>query len=212
MALGGTALTAGAEGTGKTFLQRALAQCRGFDAVICVVCGERPCEASMEEFGAIAGRAAIVAAPSNASPVEREASFHLGMTLAEYYRDMGYDVALLLDSVSGWAGALREISACLGETGGGAYPAYFENRLARCYERAGRFGIGTRIPRYGSVSLVGTALAPGADFSDPVIQACLRLSGAFWKLDEASARARRFPALDRNESRSSYPSAQETLK
>ncbi|MDR1979732.1 MAG: V-type ATP synthase subunit A [Synergistaceae bacterium] len=217
MALGGAAAMPGGLGAGKTALQRSLAKCCRADVVIYVGCGGRGGEIAelLEEFSEnvseglpLAERAALVANTSNMPAASRETSVYLGMTLAEYYRDMGYDAVVLVDSVSRWAEALREVGSRLGETpGAGGYPACLESRLSGCRQRAGQVETLGAVSRRGSVSAIGTFSPEGGDLSEPATQTGLRLSGAFWVLDKALAQARRFPAIDRRRSHSLYEEA-----
>lgn len=207
LARGGTATIPGGFGTGKTVLEQALAKWGQADVIVYVACGERGNELTeaLEEFprltdprtgGSLMERTILVANTSNMPVAARESSIYTGMTLAEYYRDQGYDVALLADSTSRWAEALREVSGRLEEMPAEeGYPAYLATRLAEFYERAGRVVClgGTR--REGSVTVVGAVSPAGGDFSEPVTQHSLRLAGTFWALDAELARQRHFPAV-----------------
>ncbi|MBW7885602.1 MAG: V-type ATP synthase subunit A, partial [Caldilineaceae bacterium] len=150
-------------------------------------------------------RTVLVANTSNMPVAAREASIYMGITMAEYFRDMGYDVALLADSTSRWGEALREISGRLEEMPGEeGYPAYLGTRLANTYERAGRVTTLGDPAREGSVTVVGAISPPGGDFSEPMTQASLRVTGVFWGLDTGLARRRHFPAIDWRTSYSLY--------
>ncbi len=207
VALGGTAVIPGGFGTGKTVLEQALARWSDADVVVYVGCGERGNEMAelLATFPELADprtgrplleRTVLVANTSNMPVAAREASVQLGMTIAEYFRDQGYHVALLADSTSRWAEALREISGRLEELPGEeGFPAYLGSRLAAFYERAGRVVAAGTPERTGSITVVGAVSPPGGDFSEPVTQASLRLAGAFWALDTELAHARHFPAI-----------------
>merc|ERR1711907_920098 len=145
-------------------------------------------------------RTCVVANTSNMPVAAREASIYTGITLAEYYRDMGYNMAMMADSTSRWAEALREISGRLGEMPADAgYPAYLSARLAAFYERAGRVQcIGGTSPREGSVTVVGAVSPPGGDFSDPVTAATLSIVQVFWGLDKNLAKRKHFPSVNWN--------------
>lgn len=204
---GGTAIIPGGFGTGKTVTEQTLAKWADADIVIYVGCGERGNEMTevLEEFpelmdprtGApLMERTILIANTSNMPVAAREASIYTGVCLAEYYRDMGYDVALLADSTSRWGEALREVSGRLEEMPGEeGYPAYLGTRLAAFYERAGRVVCLGGEERIGSVSIVGAVSPPGGDFSEPVTQNSLRIAGAFWALDTSLAYRRHFPAI-----------------
>jgi V/A-type H+/Na+-transporting ATPase subunit A len=216
VARGGTAVIPGGFGTGKTVVEQAIARWSDAEVVVYVGCGERGNE--MAELLAtfpeledprtgrpLQERTVLVANTSNMPVAAREASVQLGVTIAEYYRDQGYHVALLADSTSRWAEALREISGRLEELPGEeGYPAYLASRLAAFYERAGHVvPLGTPARR-GSVTIVGAVSPPGGDFSEPVTQASLRLAGTFWALDAELAHARHFPAISWTRSYSLY--------
>jgi len=142
-------------------------------------------------------RTILIANTSNMPVAAREASVYTGMTLAEYYRDMGYDVALMADSTSRWAEAMREISGRLEEMPGEAgYPAYLASKIAQFYERAGRVQILASTDRQGSISITGAVSPPGGDFSEPVTQNTLRITKVFWALSKDLAARRHFPAID----------------
>ncbi len=207
VAQGGAAVIPGGFGTGKTVVEQALARWSSADIVVYVGCGERGNEMAelLDSFPSLVDprtgrslleRTVLVANTSNMPVAAREASIEIGITIAEYFRDQGLDVALLADSTSRWAEALREISGRLEELPGEeGFPAYLGSRLAGFYERAGRVvPLGTP-ERVGSVTLVGAVSPPGGDFSEPVTQASLRLAGTFWALDADLAHARHFPAV-----------------
>ncbi len=207
VAVGGTAVIPGGFGTGKTVVEQALARWSDADVVVYVGCGERGNEiaellATFPELvdprtgGPLLARTVLVANTSNMPVAAREASIQLGITIAEYFRDQGLSVALLADSTSRWAEALREISGRLEELPGEeGYPAYLASRLAAFYEAAGRARVLGSPEREGAVTLVGAVSPPGGDFSEPVTQASLRLAGTFWSLDAELAHARHFPAI-----------------
>jgi V/A-type H+-transporting ATPase subunit A len=217
VAKGGTVVVPGGFGTGKTVLEQTLAKWADADLVVHVGCGERGNEMAevLVEFprltdrrgGApLMARTVLIANTSNMPVAAREASVYTGMTIAEYFRDMGYDVALLIDSTSRWAEALREVSSRLGEMPGEeGYPAYLASRVAGLYERAGRVRcLGTEPERTGSVTLIGAVSPPGGDFSEPMTQASLRVAGAVWGLDRDLAHRRHFPAISWTQSYSLY--------
>lgn len=208
IAKGGTACVPGPFGSGKTVIQHQLSKWANADIVVFIGCGERGNEMTdvLLEFPELKDprsgrplmeRTILVANTSNMPVAAREASIYTGITLAEYYRDMGYDVALMADSTSRWAEALREISGRLEEMPGEeGYPAYLGSRLAEFYERAGRaelLGSGTRI---GALSAIGAVSPPGGDLSEPVTQATLRIVKVFWGLDDRLAARKHFPAID----------------
>ena len=216
---GGNAIIPGPFGSGKTVTQQSLAKWSNADIVIYIGCGERGNEMTevLTEFpeledprtGApLMNRTVLIANTSNMPVAARETSIYTGITLAEYYRDMGYDVALMADSTSRWAEALREISGRLEEMPGEeGYPPYLASRIAEFYERSGRVvclgkGIpeasfeGTEDERGGSVTVIGAVSPPGGDFSEPVTQNSLRIAGAFWGLDARLAYSRHFPAIN----------------
>ncbi len=218
---GGNAIIPGPFGSGKTVTQQALAKWSDADIVIYIGCGERGNEMTevLTEFpeledprtGApLMNRTILIANTSNMPVAARETSIYTGITLAEYYRDMGYDVALMADSTSRWAEALREISGRLEEMPGEeGYPPYLASRIAEFYERSGRVvcmgkGVpegnppleGTEDERGGSVTVIGAVSPPGGDFSEPVTQNSLRIAGAFWALDAKLAYSRHFPAIN----------------
>ncbi len=208
IAKGGTATIPGAFGTGKTMMQQQLAKWADASVIVYVGCGERGNEMAevLETFPKlvdprtgepIMNRTILVANTSNMPIAAREASVYTGITLAEYFRDMGYDVALMADSTSRWAEALREISGRLEEMPGEeGYPAYLATRLAEFYERSGRVEVLGSETRVGSISIVGAVSPPGGDFSEPVTQNTLRIAKVFWALDTELAHRRHFPAIN----------------
>ncbi len=214
IAKGGTAAVPGGFGAGKTVLQQALAKWSDADIVIYIGCGERGNEMTdvLTEFPKLQDpksgrplmeRTILIANTSNMPVAAREASIYTGITLAEYYRDMGYDVALMADSTSRWAEALREVAGRLEEMPAEeGFPAYLASRLASFYERAGR--VVTLGGREGSVTVVGAVSPPGGDFSEPVTQHTQRYTRAFWALDKALAAARHFPSVNWLDSYSGY--------
>ncbi len=214
--LGGAAVLPGGFGTGKTVTQQSLAKWCSADVIIYVGCGERGNEMTevLEEFpelvdpgtgGPLMNRTVLVANTSNMPVAAREASIYLGMTLGEFYRDMGYNVAIMADSTSRWAEALREIGGRLEEMPGEeGYPAYLGSRLAQYYERAGRSRSLGSPGRIGSITVVNAVSPAGGDFSEPVTQASLRMSGAFWALDKGLAQQRHFPAINWRQSYTLY--------
>ncbi|PKG33096.1 V-type ATP synthase subunit A, partial [Methanoregula sp.] len=195
---GGTAMIPGGFGTGKTVSEQTLAKWSDTQVVVYIGCGERGNEMTdvLEEFPELVDprtklplieRTILIANTSNMPVAAREASIYTGITIAEYFRDMGYDVALLADSTSRWGEALREVSGRLEEMPGEeGYPAYLATRLSAFYERAGRvICLGSRegAERTGSVTVVGAVSPPGGDFSEPITQNTLRVVGTFWALD-----------------------------
>ena len=206
IAKGGTAAIPGGFGTGKTVSEQQLSKWCDAQVVIYIGCGERGNEMTevlttfpkLEDpyTGApLMDRMALIANTSNMPVAAREASVYTGMTLAEYYRDMGYNVALMADSTSRWAEAMREISSRLEEMPGEeGFPAYLSARLSEFYERAGR--VITLNDREGSVSVVGAVSPSGGDFSEPVTQGTLRIAKVFWALDTALRARRHFPAIN----------------
>ncbi|MGI6251969.1 MAG: V-type ATP synthase subunit A [Aminivibrio sp.] len=214
--LGGAAVLPGGFGTGKTITQQSLAKWSSADLIIYIGCGERGNEMTevLEEFpeltdpvsgGPLMDRTILVANTSNMPVAAREASIYLGMTLGEYFRDMGCNVAIMADSTSRWAEALREISGRLEEMPGEeGYPAYLGSRLAQYYERAGRAQVLGAPSRSGSITVVNAVSPAGGDFSEPVTQASLRMSGAFWALDRNLAQQRHFPAVNWRQSYTLY--------
>lgn len=214
VAKGGAAAIPGGFGTGKTMTQHQLAKWCDADIIIYVGCGERGNEMTnaLEEFGELidpktnrplTDRTVLIANTSNMPVAAREASIYTGITLAEYYRDMGYHTALMADSTSRWAEALREISGRLEEMPAEeGFPAYLPSRLSDFYERAGYME--TLCGAEGSVTLIGAVSPQGADFSEPVTQNTKRFTRAFWALDKQLAYARHYPAINWNLSYSEY--------
>ncbi|MCI4345308.1 MAG: V-type ATP synthase subunit A [Thermoplasmata archaeon] len=216
VAKGGTAAIPGPFGSGKTVTQQQLAKWADSDVVVYVGCGERGNE--MTEVLAtfpqlqdpkskrpLMERTILIANTSNMPVAAREASVYTGITIAEYYRDMGYDVALMADSTSRWAEAMREISGRLEEMPGEeGYPAYLGRRIAEFYERAGRVVTLSPDSRMGSVTVVGAVSPPGGDFSEPVSQNTLRATRVFWALDASLASRRHFPSINWLQSYSLY--------
>jgi V/A-type H+-transporting ATPase subunit A len=208
IAKGGTAAIPGGFGTGKTVSQHQLAKWADSQIVVYVGCGERGNEMTevlitfpeLDDPSTgekLMERSTLIANTSNMPVAAREASIYTGVTIAEYYRDMGYDVALMADSSSRWAEALREISGRLEEMPGEeGFPAYLGTRLADFYERAGRVVTLGSEERVGSVSIIGAVSPPGGDFSEPVAQNTLRVVSAFWALDTNLADRRHFPAIN----------------
>jgi V/A-type H+-transporting ATPase subunit A len=208
IAKGGTAAIPGPFGSGKTVTQQSLAKWSDAQIVVYIGCGERGNEMTevLTEFPHLEDpktkkplmmRTVLIANTSNMPVAAREASVYTGITIAEYYRDMGYDVALMADSTSRWAEAMREISGRLEEMPGEeGYPAYLARRLAEFYERAGRVEC---LPggedRVGSISVIGAVSPPGGDISEPVSQNTLRVTKVFWALDASLAHRRHFPAI-----------------
>ncbi|WP_456393993.1 ATP synthase subunit A [Thermococcus sp.] len=207
-AKGGTAAIPGPFGSGKTVTQHQLAKWSDARVVVYIGCGERGNEMTdvLEEFPKLKDpktgkplmeRTVLIANTSNMPVAAREASIYTGITIAEYFRDMGYDVALMADSTSRWAEALREISGRLEEMPGEeGYPAYLASKIAEFYERAGRVITLGSDGRIGSVSVIGAVSPPGGDFSEPVVQNTLRVVKVFWALDADLARRRHFPAIN----------------
>jgi V/A-type H+-transporting ATPase subunit A len=205
---GGTAAIPGDFGTGKTITQHQLAKWADADIIVYVGCGERGNEMTevLESFPELKDprsgqplmeRTILIANTSNMPIAAREASVYTAITIAEYFRDMGYDVALMADSTSRWAEAMREISGRLEEMPGEeGYPAYLASRIAEFYERAGRVKLLGSTDRLGSISAVGAVSPPGGDFSEPVTQNTLRIVKVFWALSTALAQRRHFPAID----------------
>jgi V/A-type H+-transporting ATPase subunit A len=214
LAKGGAAAIPGGFGAGKTITQHQIARWSDAEVIVYVGCGERGNEMTevLQEFPHLTDphsgrplmeRTILIANTSNMPVAAREASIYTGITLAEYYRDMGYHVALMADSTSRWAEALREISGRLEEMPAEeGYPAYLAARLAEFYERAGH--VSTLNGAYGSVSIIGAVSPPGGDFSEPVTQHTSRFIRCFWALDKALASARHFPAINWLESYSEY--------
>jgi len=214
IAKGGTAMLPGGFGTGKTMLQHQLAKWSDSDIIVYIGCGERGNEITevLEDFPkmidprtkkSLMERTVLIANTSNMPVAAREASIYTGLTIAEYYRDMGYDVAIMADSTSRWAEALREISGRLEEMPAEeGFPAYLPSRLAEFYERAGYADNlnGTE----GSVTAIGAVSPQGGDFSEPVTQTTKRFIRCFWALDRELAYARHFPSMNWNTSYSEY--------
>jgi V/A-type H+-transporting ATPase subunit A len=207
IAKGGTAAIPGGFGTGKTVTQHQLAKWADTDIIIFIGCGERGNEMTevLEEFPKLTDpktgkpmmdRTVLIANTSNMPVAAREASIYTGITIAEYYRDMGYDVALMADSTSRWAEAMREISSRLEEMPGEeGYPAYLAAKLSQFYERAGRVECNGR-KDFGSITVIGAVSPPGGDFSEPVTQNTLRVAKVFWALDSKLANKRHFPSIN----------------
>ena len=214
IAMGGTAAIPGPFGSGKTVAQQSLAKWSNADIVVYVGCGERGNEMTdvltefpeLEDPGSgepLMHRTVLIANTSNMPVAAREASIYVGVTLAEYFRDQGYAVALMADSTSRWAEALREISSRLEEMPAEeGYPPYLSARLAAFYERAGL--VTTLGGERGAVTVVGAVSPAGGDMSEPVTQSTLRIAGAFWSLDASLAYRRHFPAINWNGSYSLY--------
>ena len=208
IAKGGTAAVPGPFGSGKTVVQHQLAKWSDVDIVIYIGCGERGNEMTdvLMEFPELKDprngeplmkRTVLIANTSDMPVAAREASIYTGITIAEYFRDMGYDVAVLADSTSRWAEALREMSGRLEEMPGEeGYPAYLASRLAQFYERAGVVECMGGDSRQGSVTAIGAVSPPGGDISEPVSQATMRIVKVFWALDSSLAYARHFPAIN----------------
>ena len=214
VAKGGTAAIPGPFGSGKTVVQHQLAKWADAEIIVYVGCGERGNEMTqaMQEFSelvdprtgkSLMDRTVLIANTSNMPVAAREASIYTGITLAEYYRDMGYHAAMMADSTSRWAEALREISGRLEEMPADeGYPAYLPSRLAEFYERAGY--VRTLNGAEGSVSVIGAVSPQGNDFSEPVTQNTKRFTRCFWALDKSLAYARHYPAINWNDSYSEY--------
>ncbi len=208
LAKGGTACVPGPFGSGKTVIQHQLAKWSDVDLVVYIGCGERGNEMTdvLMEFPelvdprsgeSIMKRTVLIANTSDMPVAAREASIYTGITIAEYFRDMGYDVAVIADSTSRWAEALREMSGRLEEMPGEeGYPAYLASRLAQFYERAGCVQCLGSDERYGSLTAIGAVSPPGGDTSEPVSQATMRIVKVFWGLDSALSYARHFPAIN----------------
>ena len=216
VAKGGTAMIPGGFGTGKTVAEQTLAKWSDTQIVVYIGCGERGNEMTdvLSEFPELVDprtnmpliqRTILIANTSNMPVAAREASIYTGITMAEFYRDMGYDVALMADSTSRWGEALREVSGRLEEMPGEeGYPAYLATRLAAFYERAGRVVCLGSDGRIGSITVVGAVSPPGGDFSEPITQNTLRIAGTFWALDTSLAYRRHFPAVNWIKSYSLY--------
>jgi len=216
VAKGGTAAIPGPFGSGKTVTQQQLAKWADADIIVYVGCGERGNEMTevLKEFpeledpktgNPLMDRTVLIANTSNMPVAAREACVYTGITIAEYFRDMGYDVAFMADSTSRWAEAMREISGRLEEMPGEeGYPAYLASRLAQFYERAGRVITVGSEDKVASVSVVGAVSPPGGDLSEPVTQNTLRICKVFWALDASLADKRHFPSIDWLQSYSLY--------
>ncbi|MGE5072688.1 MAG: V-type ATP synthase subunit A, partial [Anaerolineae bacterium] len=214
VAKGGAAGIPGPFGSGKTVTQHSIAKWADAHVIVYIGCGERGNEMTevLQEFPHLTDprsgrplmeRTVLIANTSNMPVAAREASIYTGITIAEYYRDMGYDVALMADSTSRWAEALREVSGRLEEMPAEeGYPAYLAGRLAEFYERAGN--VETLGGNHGSVSVVGAVSPPGGDFSEPVTQHTKRFIRCFWALDKSLASARHFPSINWLDSYSEY--------
>lgn len=208
IAKGGVAAVPGPFGSGKTVVQHQLAKWAEADIVVYIGCGERGNEMTdvLNEFPELVDpktgyslmkRTVLIANTSDMPVAAREASIYTGITIAEYFRDMGYSVALMADSTSRWAEALREMSGRLEEMPGEeGYPAYLGSRLAQFYERAGRVSTLCSGEREGALSVIGAVSPPGGDISEPVSQATLRIVKVFWSLDASLAYKRHFPAIN----------------
>jgi len=216
LAKGGTACVPGPFGSGKTVVQHQLAKWSDAQIIVYVACGERGNEVadlllSFPELKdpttgrPLLERTIIIANTSNMPVAAREASIYTGMTIAEYFRDMGYSVSLMADSSSRWAEALREIGGRMEEMPGDeGYPAYLASRLAEFYERAGKVVCLGSENRVGALSVIGAVSPPGGDLSDPVVQATLKVVKVFWALDDRLANMRHFPAVNWLQSYSLY--------
>ncbi|PWB61912.1 MAG: V-type ATP synthase subunit A [Deltaproteobacteria bacterium] len=216
LARGGAAIIPGGFGTGKTIFEQSVAKFADVDIVVYVGCGERGNEMTevLTDFPELEDpctgrplmeRTVLVVNTSNMPVAAREASVYTGITIAEYYRDMGYRVALMADSISRWAEALREISSRLEEMPGEeGYPTYLATRLAGFYERGGRVVCLGDGGREGTVTIVSAVSPPGGDFSEPVTQSSQRIAGVLWALDPDLAHRRHFPAVDWRKSYSLY--------
>lgn len=217
VAKGGTAAIPGPFGSGKTVMQHALAKWSDVDIVVYIGCGERGNEMTdvLREFPELVDprtgetlmkRTVLIANTSDMPVAAREASIYTGITIAEYFRDMGYDVAVIADSTSRWAEALREMSGRLEEMPGEeGYPAYLASRLAQFYERAGSVScLGSEEDRRGSLTAVGAVSPPGGDLAEPVSQGTMRIVKVFWALDAQLAYKRHFPAINWLTSHSLY--------
>ena len=214
IAKGGTAAIPGGFGTGKTMTQHQLAKWCDADIIVYIGCGERGNEMTqvLEEFSglvdprtgkSLTDRTILIANTSNMPVAAREASIYTGITLAEYYRDMGYHIAIMADSTSRWAEALREISGRLEEMPAEeGFPAYLPSRISEFYERAGY--VESLNGKEGSVTIIGAVSPQGSDFSEPVTQNTKRFVRCFWALDKALAYARHYPAINWNDSYSEY--------
>ena len=220
LTMGGTAAIPGPFGSGKTVTQQSIAKYGNADIVVYVGCGERGNEMTdvLVEFpeledpqtgNPLMQRTVLIANTSNMPVAAREASIYTGITLAEYFRDQGYSVSIMADSTSRWAEALREISSRLEEMPAEeGYPPYLASRLSAFYERGGR--VTTLAGEQGAVSIIGAVSPAGGDFSEPVTQATLRITGCFWALDASLARRRHFPAINWNRSYSLFKDGLDT--
>jgi V/A-type H+-transporting ATPase subunit A len=216
IAKGGVACIPGPFGSGKTVVQHQLAKWANADVIVFIGCGERGNEMTdvLMEFPELIDpytgeplmkRTVLIANTSNMPVAAREASVYTGITIAEYYRDMGYNVALMADSTSRWAEAMREISGRLEEMPGDeGFPAYLGSRIASFYERAGKVKCQGSDDRYGSLSVIGAVSPPGGDLSEPVTQNTLRVVQVFWGLEDKLAYKRHFPAINWLQSYSIY--------
>lgn len=216
--LGGTCAIPGAFGCGKTCISQALSKYSNSDLIVYVGCGERGNEMAevLHDFPELSimhkgkeenimQRTCLIANTSNMPVAAREASIYTGITLAEYFRDMGCNVSMMADSTSRWAEALREISGRLAEMPSEqGYPAYMPSKLSKFYERAGKVTCLGSPNRTGSVSIVGAVSPPGGDFSDPVTSATLKNVQVFWGLDKKLAQRKHFPSVNWNDSYSKY--------
>jgi len=219
VAEGGSVAVPGGFGTGKTVIEQSLAKYASADVIVYIGCGERGNEMAevLDEFprlddprtgGSLMDRSILVVNTSNMPVAARESSVYLGITIAEYYRDMGYRVAVMADSLSRWAEALRELGSRLQEMPGEeGYPTYLGNRMAKYFERAGRVTAAGTPERSGALTFIAAISPPGGDFSEPVTQAALRVTGGLWALDPALAHSRQFPAVDWQTSYSLYADA-----
>lgn len=216
VALGGSAIIPGGFGTGKTVVEQSLSKYSNADIIVYVGCGERGNEMAdvLTEFprlqdpktgGPLMDRTILIVNTSNMPIAAREASIYTGITMAEYYRDMGYNVALMADSTSRWAEALREISSRLEEMPGEeGFPTYLSTRIATFYERSGKVECLGSDKSVGSITVVGAVSPPGGDFSEPVTQSSMRVSGALWALDSNLAYSRHYPAINWHKSYTLY--------
>lgn len=216
IAAGGNTIVPGGFGTGKTVVEQTLAKYADVDLIVYIGCGERGNEMTevLSEFpelvdpvtgGPLMDRTVLIANTSNMPVAAREASIYTGITVAEYFRDQGFKVALMADSTSRWAEALREISSRLEEMPGEeGYPTYLATRLASFYERSGRCQSLGSEPRMGSVTVVGAVSPAGGDYSEPVTQASQRMTGALWGLDATLAYSRHYPSVNWNRSYTLY--------
>ncbi|HXF93407.1 MAG TPA: V-type ATP synthase subunit A [Nitrospiraceae bacterium] len=219
VALGGTVIVPGGFGTGKTVVEQTLAKYARADIIVYIGCGERGNEMTevLADFPHLTDpvtglplmqRTILIINTSNMPVAARETSIYTGITLAEYYRDMGYAVAVMADSTSRWAEATREISARLEEMPGEeGYPTYLSTKLAGFYERGGRVRCLGDPNRQGSVTIVSAISPPGGDYSEPVTQSSMQVAGALWALDSTLAHRRHFPAINWKRSFSLYPAS-----